>query len=80
MCPHHFDVCARAAVLRKTGELQAASAAIEKKLVAREDLKLTDLLRYYVADADAAKALLWRRIKAFNEMEVCVCVCVFSFN
>ena len=58
-------------VLRKTGEMMVTATAIEKKLVAREDLKMTDLLRYYVADTEAAKSLLWRRIKAFGDMEVC---------
>lgn len=57
-------------MLRKTGECMTTTSAVEKKLVAREDLKMTDLLRYYVADSDAAKDLLWRRIKAFNDMEV----------
>lgn len=56
-------------MLRKVGEMTLTATAVEKKLVAREDLKMTDLLRYYVADTEAAKSLLWRRIKAFGDME-----------
>ena len=37
---------------------------VEKKLANKEDLKMLDLLRYYLADGHAAKDLLYRRIKA----------------
>jgi hypothetical protein len=36
---------------------------IEKKMTTKQDLKMTDLLRYYVADGQAAKDLMFRRIK-----------------
>ena len=34
-----------------------------------EDLKLSDLLRYYLRDTDAAKALLYRRAKCLSEFD-----------
>ena len=34
-----------------------------------EDLKLSDLLRYYMRDTDAAKALLYRRAKCLSEFD-----------
>lgn len=55
-------------MLRKTGEATQKSRTHEKKLVAKEDIKMTDLLRYYLADSLAAKDCMWRRIKAFNDM------------
>lgn len=56
-------------VLRKTGETLSKAQTVEKKLAAKEDLKLTDLLRYYVSDGQAAKDLMWRRIKAYQAQE-----------
>eukprot|EP00050_Salpingoeca_kvevrii_P005934 m.286514 g.286514 ORF g.286514 m.286514 type:complete len:403 (-) comp11588_c0_seq1:211-1419(-) len=56
-------------VLRKVGDGLTKVYQIEKKLAAKEDLKMTDLLRYYVADGNAAKDLMHRRIKAYQEME-----------
>jgi sorting nexin-5/6/32 len=53
-------------VLRKTGEVLAKMQMNEKKLAAKEDLKLTDLLRYYVSDTGAARDLMCRRIKAWQ--------------
>lgn len=58
-----------AEMIRKSGECQGASVLIEKKLAAREDLKMTDMLRYYMADSNAAKDLMCRRIKCFNDLE-----------
>ena len=50
-------------MLLKVGEQLSKAVVIEKKLANKEDLKLTDLLRYYVADGEAAKDLMYRRIK-----------------
>ena len=50
-------------VIRKTADAHSKSTMMEKKLVNKEDLKMTDLLRYYVADGQAAKDLLYRRVK-----------------
>lgn len=44
-------------------------AAAEKKLAAKEDLKLTDVLRYHEADSIAAKDLMYRRIKAYQKKD-----------
>ena len=50
-------------MLKKVGETLEKAQTVQKKLAAKEDLKLTDLLRYYVADGLAARELMWRRIK-----------------
>lgn len=55
-------------VFKKVGEACAKAQINEKKLAAKEDLKLTDLLRYYAADTQAARDLMVRRIKL--EMDV----------
>lgn len=46
-------------------------SGVERKLSSKEDLKMTDLLRYYVADANAVRELLFRRVKAFQHNESC---------
>lgn len=51
-------------VMRKTGESHAPFQSIEKKMCAKEDLKMTDRLKYYASDSEAAKDLLTRRVKA----------------
>lgn len=56
-------------IMRKCGSAIGTMVAIEKKLVAKEDLKMSDLLRYYRDDTNAAKELLVRRAKAHKEME-----------
>jgi sorting nexin-5/6/32 len=56
-------------LLRDVGATMMKAQAIEKKLVAKEDLKLTDLLRYYQADGQAARDLMYRRVKALQEQE-----------
>lgn len=56
-------------VLRKVGEAHEKAQTVQKKLSAKEDLKMTDLLRYYVADGLAAKDLMLRRIKAYQSQE-----------
>eukprot|EP00041_Stephanoeca_diplocostata_P034646 m.1190860 g.1190860 ORF g.1190860 m.1190860 type:complete len:406 (+) comp24556_c1_seq25:154-1371(+) len=54
-------------MMRKTGQSQTAVVSIQKKLCAKEDLKMSDLLKYYKADSDAAKDLMVRRVKALND-------------
>lgn len=54
--------------LRKIGSAHEVLLSIEKKLVAKEDLKMSDLLMYYSADGKAAQELMHRRIKAYNAM------------
>lgn len=49
--------------MRKCGGAISTVVAIEKKLAAKEDLKMSDLLRYYRDDANAAKELMVRRVK-----------------
>ena len=55
--------------MRKTGQATGTHGSVHKKLAAKEDLKMTDLLAYYSADTGAAKDLMTRRVKAFNEMQ-----------
>jgi hypothetical protein len=50
-------------VIRKLSDASGKNLLIEKKLASKEDLKMTDLLRYYTDDGQAAKDLLYRRIK-----------------
>ncbi|XP_042637373.1 sorting nexin-5-like [Orycteropus afer afer] len=42
---------------------------VENRVSSDEDLKLTELLRYYVLNIEAAKDLLYRRIKALIDYE-----------
>jgi len=56
-------------IMRKTGQATGTHGSVHKKLAAKEDLKMTDLLAYYSADTGAAKDLMTRRVKAFNEMQ-----------
>ncbi|XP_046849243.1 sorting nexin-6-like isoform X2 [Xenia sp. Carnegie-2017] len=42
---------------------------IEGRIASDEDLKLSDLLRYYMRDTAAAKALLYRRAKSLSEFD-----------
>ena len=42
---------------------------LEGRVASDEDLKLSDLLRYYMRDTDAAKALLYRRAKCLSEFD-----------
>lgn len=58
-------------VMRKTGSSFGSFVMIEKKLCAKEDLKMTDLLKYYASDSDAAKDLMTRRVKALNQVTKC---------
>ncbi len=54
-CPHPSSFFLFLSFFSGRAHKQHGASAIEKKLTAREDLKMTDLLRYYVADTEAAK-------------------------
>ncbi|EGD78876.1 hypothetical protein PTSG_01853 [Salpingoeca rosetta] len=56
-------------LIRLVGNVLRKCQTIEKRLATKEDLKLTDLLRYYEADANAAKDLMVRRIKCLQDKE-----------
>eukprot|EP00056_Hartaetosiga_gracilis_P020393 m.19166 g.19166 ORF g.19166 m.19166 type:complete len:392 (+) comp8419_c0_seq1:64-1239(+) len=56
-------------LIRLTGQLLVSTQVVEKKLSAKEDLKLCELIRYYAADSFAAKELMWRRVRALQEKE-----------
>lgn len=55
--------------MRLLGQTVGKVAIIQKKLAAKEDLKLTDILRYHEADSIAAKDLMYRRIKAYQKKD-----------
>ena len=55
-------------VMRKAGAAVGTYGTVSKKLTAKEDLKMSDLLRYYQDDSLAARELLVRRVKAYKEM------------
>jgi sorting nexin-5/6/32 len=54
-------------IMRKCASSNGTFVTVEKKLSAKEDLKMTDLLRYYTMDTLAARELLTRRVKALND-------------
>jgi len=56
-------------IVRKTGESHVVAKTHQNKLAAKEDLKMTDLLKYYRADSMAARDLMERRVKALNTMK-----------
>lgn len=56
-------------MMRKGGQAHVPAAAHQKKLCAKEDLKMSDLLKYYRADSEAAKDLMSRRVKALYSMK-----------
>eukprot|EP00040_Diaphanoeca_grandis_P038573 m.256789 g.256789 ORF g.256789 m.256789 type:complete len:408 (-) comp34694_c0_seq1:301-1524(-) len=58
-------------VMRKTGASFSPMVTIEKKLCAKEDLKMSDLLKYYQSDSEAAKDLMTRRVRALNVVTKC---------
>ena len=58
-------------VMRKMGEAHTPWQLIEKKLSAKEDLKMTDRLKYYSDDSEAAKDLMTRRVKALLHASQC---------
>mmetsp|Transcript_42726 Transcript_42726/g.59353 ORF Transcript_42726/g.59353 Transcript_42726/m.59353 type:complete len:327 (+) Transcript_42726:222-1202(+) len=56
-------------MMRKTGQVHVPAAQHQMKLAAKEDLKMSDLLKYYRADSEAAKDLMSRRVKALHTMK-----------
>lgn len=44
---------------------------LEGRVASDEDLKLSDTLRYYMRDSNAAKNLLYRRLRALATYEQC---------
>ncbi|KAB1251396.1 Sorting nexin-32 [Camelus dromedarius] len=53
----------------KLAELFERLRKLESRVVSDEDLKLSDLLRYYMRDSQAAKDLLYRRLRALADYE-----------
>lgn len=55
--------------LNKVSDTFEKVRKLEGRVASDEDLKLADLLRYYMRDTDAAKALLYRRAKCLSEFD-----------
>jgi len=55
--------------LNKTAEAFEKLRKIEGRMATDEDLKLSDLLRYHMRDSDAAKGLLYRRLRCLANLE-----------
>ncbi|KXJ19152.1 sorting nexin-6 [Exaiptasia diaphana] len=55
--------------LNKSGDYFERARKLEGRVASDEDLKLVDLLRYYLRDTEAAKDLLYRRAKCLSEFE-----------
>ncbi|XP_042202090.1 sorting nexin-32-like isoform X2 [Callorhinchus milii] len=53
----------------KLAELFEKLRKLEGRVASDEDLKLSDLLRYYMRDSQAAKDLLYRRARALSDYE-----------
>ncbi|XP_049636128.1 sorting nexin-32 [Suncus etruscus] len=53
----------------KLAELFERLRKLEGRVASDEDLKLSDMLRYYMRDAQAAKDLLYRRLRALADYE-----------
>ncbi|XP_059788019.1 sorting nexin-32 isoform X7 [Balaenoptera ricei] len=53
----------------KLAELFERLRKLEGRVASDEDLKLSDMLRYYVCDSQAAKDLLYRRLRALADYE-----------
>ncbi|XP_069063974.1 sorting nexin-32 [Pleurodeles waltl] len=53
----------------KLAELFERLRKLEGRMASDEDLKLTDLLKYYMRDSQAAKDLLYRRLRALTDYE-----------
>ncbi len=56
-------------LLNLAAEYFEKSRKIEGRVASDEDLKLADLLRYYQRESDAAKRLLYRRLRCLHEFE-----------
>lgn len=55
--------------LNKAADYFERARKLEGRVASDEDLKLVDLLRYYLRDTEAAKDLLYRRAKCLSEYE-----------
>lgn len=55
--------------LNKVSDVFEKVRKLEGRVASDEDLKLSDLLRYYMRDTDAAKDLLYRRAKCLSEFD-----------
>ncbi|XP_037072109.1 sorting nexin-6-like isoform X2 [Pollicipes pollicipes] len=55
--------------LHSVSEIFEKVRKIENRVTSDEDLKLSDLLRYYQRDATAVKALLYRRLRCLADYE-----------
>lgn len=53
----------------KLAELFERLRKLEGRIASDEDLKLSDMLRYYMRDSQAAKDLLYRRLRALADYE-----------
>jgi len=56
-------------MLTKTSESLEKLRKLEGRMATDEDLKLADLLRYHMRDAEAAKGLLYRRMRSLANLE-----------
>jgi len=56
-------------VFNKTGELMEKLRKIENRKASDTDLKLTDLLKYHMRDTQAAKDVLYRRVRCHHELD-----------
>lgn len=56
-------------ILTKTAESLEKLRKLEGRMATDEDLKLADLLRYHMRDAEAAKGLLYRRMRCLANLE-----------
>eukprot|EP00112_Aurelia_sp_Birch-Aquarium-sp1_P004708 Seg1534.1 transcript_id=Seg1534.1/GoldUCD/mRNA.D3Y31 product="Sorting nexin-6" protein_id=Seg1534.1/GoldUCD/D3Y31 len=56
-------------VFNKSGELMEKIRKIENRKASDLDLKLSDLLRYHMRDTEAAKDLLYRRMRCLHNLE-----------
>eukprot|EP00794_Sanderia_malayensis_P020064 gene20064-22033_t len=56
-------------LFNKTGELMEKLRKIESRKATDKDLKLSDLLRYHMRDSEAAKCLLYRRLRCLHNLE-----------
>jgi len=55
--------------VNRTQSRTERSRKLEGRVASDEDLKLSDMLRYYMRDSQAAKDLLYRRLRALADYE-----------
>lgn len=56
-------------IFRQVSEYFEKARKLEGRVASDQDLKTSDLLRYYVRDTDAAKNLLYRRARCLADYE-----------